>query len=50
MPVAFLLLYIMGAVCLLGAALKVQSGPVELGWLGLLFWLVVTLLRASGLS
>ena len=43
-----LVLLILGAICLFLAALKVKAGRLQLGWAGLLFWLLAwTLTGAS---
>lgn len=50
MPAIFWILYILSAACLLLAAFSAPSSRVSFGWLGMLLWLMVSVLRAAGVS
>lgn len=52
MPAVFLVLYLLAAACLLLAAFPRIAPRAEIrwGWLGMLFWLLVAILRAAGVS
>lgn len=52
MPAPFLVLYLAAGVCLLLAAVPrlAPKGEVRWGWLAMLLWLAVAVLRAAGVS
>lgn len=50
MSAIYLLLYVLALGCLLGAAFGAKAGRVQLGWLGMAFWIAVAILRAAGVS